>query len=54
MVLLSALKPACSSATTFFRLLLESVNVFIMTLLGCLTDKVYGSGILKLLQVAFL
>ena len=54
-VLLSALKTACSSAMIFFHLSLESVYDD-LTEHDCawMTDKVNGSGILKQLQIPFL
>ena len=53
-VLLPALKPACSSAMIFFRLWLQSVQCDLQHDFAWVTDEAYCSVVLALLQVAFL
>ena len=54
MVLLPALKPACSSAMIFSRLRLQSAQYDLQQDFAWVTDETYCSVVLALLQVAFL
>ena len=54
MVLLPALKPACSSVMIFFRFLLHSVQCDLQHDFAWVTDEDDRSIVLALLQVAFL
>ena len=54
MVLLPALKPACSSAMIFSASPLQSLQYDLQHDFAWMTDEAYCSVVLALLQVAFL